>query len=132
MSEQETIDQIRQDINGLKSTLEYNRMLVDRLDRTLEKITEVSNGISRLLAVHENKLVTQEQLIDNLKIAINDNQSALIKKIEKDRFDVKKDMDTHSSRLRILERWRWILIGGAGLIAFIFSKTDFASLLVGT
>jgi ElaB/YqjD/DUF883 family membrane-anchored ribosome-binding protein len=41
-------------------------IIVERLDIAVEKLTEVSRSISQMLAVHENRIDTQEKVSDQL------------------------------------------------------------------
>ena len=41
-------------------------IIVERLDVAVEKLTEVSRSISQMLAVHENRIDTQEKVSDQL------------------------------------------------------------------
>ena len=50
---------LRRDIDRLSG-------LFGRLDVTIEKLTEVSNNVSRMLAVHENRISQQEELLKNV------------------------------------------------------------------
>jgi hypothetical protein len=33
--------------------------------------------------------------------------------------DGSRRMDDHSKRIRVLESWRWLVLGGAGAVAFL-------------
>ena len=47
----------------LKKELEDQAKIHDRLDVAIEKLTDVSNSINRMLAVHEEKIARQEEAI---------------------------------------------------------------------
>ena len=55
MSELET------EVRLLKRELEEQTKIHDRLDVAIEKLTDVSNSIHRMLAVHEEKIARQEE-----------------------------------------------------------------------
>ena len=57
MSELET------EVKLLKKELHDQKKIHDRLDIAIEKLTDVSNSIHRMLAVHEEKLTRQEEAI---------------------------------------------------------------------
>ena len=59
------------------------RLLSQRLDSAIEKIAEVNNNVSRMLAVHEERISKQEQI-----------DSVLFDKIDKlrDKMDSDHDM----------------------------------------
>ena len=89
----------------LETRLENFEALVTRLDSAIEKIAEVNNNVSRMLAVHEQRISKQEE-IDEI----------LFDKIDKLRDKMDSDHDSVSQRLSILERKLWIGIGALGAI----------------
>ena len=82
--------------------------LVSRLDSAIEKIAEVNNNVSRMLAVHEQRISKQEQ-IDEI----------LFDKIDKLRDKMDSDHDIVTKRLSLLERKLWIGIGALGAVLII-------------
>ena len=46
----------------LEAKLENFETLVSRLDSAIEKIAEVNNNVSRMLAVHEQRITKQEEI----------------------------------------------------------------------
>ena len=93
MDEQVKIAIIEQKIEDLKP-------IILKLDATIEKLSEVNTTVSRMLAVHEERLSKSEE-IDNVLFA----------KI--DELRDKMDSDHHSvlSRLQELEKKVWVGIG---------------------
>ena len=89
----------------LETRLENFEALVARLDSAIEKIAEVNNNVSRMLAVHEQRITKQEE-IDEI----------LFDKIDKLRDKMDSDHDSVSQRLSILERKLWIGIGTLGAV----------------
>ena len=92
----------------LEAKLENFETLVSRLDSAIEKIAEVNNNVSRMLAVHEQRISKQEE-IDEI----------LFDKIDKLRDKMDSDHDSVSQRLSILERKLWIGLGALGAIVAI-------------
>ena len=60
---QNQLSKLQSEVSDIKTTVETNRLLVDRLDRAIEKMTEVSGHISKLLAVHETRIENQDESI---------------------------------------------------------------------
>lgn len=79
--------------------------LVTRLDSAIEKIAEVNNNVSRMLAVHEERISKQEEI-----------DSVLFDKIDKLRDKMDLDHDNVTKRLSILERKLWIGLGALGAV----------------
>ena len=96
-------DQIK--VAVLEERLENFETLVSRLDSAIEKIAEVNNNVSRMLAVHEERISKQEEI-----------DSVLFDKIDKLRDKMDLDHDNTTKRLSLLERKLWIGIGALGAI----------------
>jgi len=92
----------------LEERLQNFETLVTRLDSAIEKIAEVNNNVSRMLAVHEERITKQEE-IDQI----------LFDKIDKLRDKMDSDHDSVSKRLSILERKLWIGLGALGAVIAI-------------
>ena len=99
-------DQIK--VAVLEERLENFETLVSRLDSAIEKIAEVNNNVSRMLAVHEQRISKQEE-IDEI----------LFDKIDKLRDKMDSDHDSVTQRLSLLERKLWIGIGALGAVLII-------------
>ena len=136
---------------ALESEIEVLKSVVTKLDSSLEKISEASNNIGRLLAVHNERLVQLEKTSDQRSDDIKDlNQrithqtkeiiekitslektmearlSANSNELKKQHQDIQKeiqhDLAAFDDRLGILERWRWYIIGGAAAIGYIIGN----------
>jgi hypothetical protein len=82
--------------------------LVTRLDSAIEKIAEVNNNVSRMLAVHEERISRQEEI-----------DSVLFDKIDKLRDKMDSDHDIVTKRLSLLEKKLWIGMGALAAILVI-------------
>ena len=89
----------------LEERLQNFETLVSRLDSAIEKLAEVNNNVSRMLAVHEERISKQET-IDEI----------LFDKIDKLRDKMDSDHDSVTKRLSLLERKLWIGIGVLGAV----------------
>ena len=89
----------------LEERLEHFETFVSRLDSAIEKLAEVNNNVSRMLAVHEERISKQESI-----------DSVLFDKIDKLRDKMDSDHDSVTKRLSLLERKLWIGIGVLGAV----------------
>ena len=128
----------------LKQELHDQRKIHDRLDIAIEKLTDVSNSIHRMLAVHEEKIARQEEAIfqaeeqievrrtelskrlDELHSRITTNtkeiMSAAAAQHQQQNREIQKIKDELVSRVGVLEKWRHVLIGGSIVIGFMLHK----------
>ena len=138
MSELET------EVKLLKKELHDQKKIHDRLDVAIEKLTDVSNSIHRMLAVHEEKLTRQEEAIFQAEEQIEVRRTEVLKQIDElhsrittntkdimsaaaaqhaqQNKEIQRMRDELVSRVGVLEKWRHVLIGGAIVIGFILHK----------
>ena len=94
----------------LEERLQNFETFVTKLDSAIEKLAEVNNNVSRMLAVHEERISKQEEI-----------DSVLFDKIDKLRDKMDFDHDSVTKRLSLLERKLWIGLGALGAV-LIFSN----------
>jgi len=138
MSELET------EVKLLKKELHDQKRIHDRLDVAIEKLTDVSNSIHRMLAVHEEKLTRQEETIFQAEEQIEVRRSELSRQIDElhsrittntkeimsaaaqqhaaQNKEIQKIRDDLVSRVGVLEKWRHVLLGGAIVVGFMLHK----------
>ena len=92
----------------LETRLENFETLVSRLDSAIEKIAEVNNNVSRMLAVHEQRISKQEEI-----------DEVLFDKIDKLRDKMDSDHDSVTKRLSLLEKKLWIGLAILGAVIAI-------------
>jgi chromosome segregation ATPase len=132
MAEQD-IQKLAVDIEGMKKDIANSNMFHSRLDTAIDKLTDVSTSIKQMLAVHEQKLTqtekTEEILFDKVRER-GEELDIVYRDLQRDINQVEKrlllEMKTLKScfdgRVSVLERWRWLIIGGALAIGFIVAK----------
>jgi chromosome segregation ATPase len=132
-------EDLKVEIAGLKKDIENVNKLNERLDVAIEKLTDVSTSIKQMLAVHEEKIQRQEQIdeiiFDKLKERAAEIDS-VYRDLQKEIAGVEKRLLVEikslkldfGARVGILEKYRWIIMGGAIVIGFILSK-NFARII---
>ena len=138
MPENGTTD-IKVQIAGLKKDIENVNTLNGRLDLAIEKLTDVSTSIKQMLAVHEEKISRQEQIdeiifeklkerageIDNVHKELSKEIQQVEKKLLLEIRQMKLDI---GGRVGILEKYNWLVLGGAIVIGWILS-TNFKMII---
>jgi len=92
----------------LQQRVDDIRPLLDKLDVTIEKLSEVNTTVSRMLAVHEERLSKSEEI-----------DSVLFAKIDELRDKMDSDHNSVLSRLQDLEKKVWVAIGCVVAVSFI-------------
>jgi len=132
MADKDTTD-IKIDIESLKKDIENVNSIQGRLDTAIDRLTDVSSSIKSMLAVHEEKIQRQEKIdeviFDKLKDRaeeITDVYRELKKDIELSEkrllIEIKSLKNDIGSRVGMLERYKWVIMGGAIVIGWILSK----------
>lgn len=152
-----SVNKLAEDVSYLRKDMAVVGALVDRLDTTIDKLTDISNSVSNLLAVHETKLTSQEiiskQLSDlvearrvetddkvqilherissgerELKASIDDQYDELMKEIKEMRAESATQHTTLSERITAMEKWMWTVIGGAAIVGGIIALVPWSTI----
>ena len=102
-------DQVR--LAVLDQKLEDLKPVVLRIDAAIEKLSEVNTTVSRMLAVHEERITKQEEI-----------DTVLFAKIDKLRDKMDRDHDLVLQRIRQLEKRVWMAVGGLTVLTFVINN----------
>ena len=129
--------ELETEVELLKKEVSNMKLIFDRLDKAILKISDVSNSINRMLAVHEEKISQQEEAqvrsetefssdIKELHSRISTNARELMNLMSeqhKEQTDKMTKLEIElQGRVGVLEKWRWIIIGGSIVAGFIIQK----------
>ena len=128
----------------LEKELHDQAKIHNRLDVAIEKLTDVSNSIHRMLVVHEEKIARQDEAIFAAEEQIEVRRSELLVKIDelhsrittntkeimtaaveqhnKQNKEIQKIRDDIQNRVGVLEKWRYVIIGGSIVAGFMLQK----------
>ena len=102
------MDQVK--VALIEQKLDDLKPIIVKLDKAIEKLSEVNISVSRMLAVHEERISKQEKV-----------DVVLFAKIDKLRDKMDSDHDSVLQRLRGLEKRVWMAVGGLAVLSFIVS-----------
>ena len=136
--------ELETEVKLLKKELQDQAKIHDRLDVAIEKLTDVSNSINRMLAVHEEKLGRQEEAIFDAEQKLEIRRTELTTKIDElhsrittntkeimtaaaqqhaeQNKEISKIRDEIKDRVGVLEKWRHVLIGASIVAGFVLNK----------
>lgn len=120
------------DIAGLKKDVENMGSIHGRIDTAIDKLTDVSTSIKQMLAVHEEKISRQEQMdeiiFDKLKErageidSVHKDLSKEIQQVEKRLLiEIKQLKLDIGGRIGILEKYKWLIMGGAVVVGWFIA-----------
>ena len=106
--------------------------LFEKLDVTIDKLSQVSTQINQLLAVHDEKIersIKMEQeifkLLENRRKEVNEQFDAIKKQMSEESRIHSKEHAELDVRLKNLEMWRWMVVGASAVVGFFISKVSF-------
>ena len=130
---------LKVELAKVKKDIENVNSLNGRIDNAIEKLTDVSTSIKQMLAVHEEKIARQEQIdevifeklkerageIDTVHRELSKEIQHLEKRLLVEIKTIKLDF---GARVGMLEKYRWLRLGGAIVIGWILS-TNFKTII---
>ena len=130
---------LKVELAKVKKDIENVNSLNGRIDNAIEKLTDVSTSIKQMLAVHEEKIQRQEQIdeiifeklkerageIDNVHKDLTRELNQLERRLLVEIKTIKLDF---GARVGMLEKYRWLIVGGAIVIGWILS-TNFKTII---
>ena len=129
--------QLETEIELLKRDVTEMKQIHLRLDTAIEKIADVSSSLHTIMAVHQEKLMRQEEALDGQEKEFRENIQQLHDRISTNSDKTTKHMNDMekrisdelqkireelSNRVGVLEKWRWVIIGGSIVVGFIITK----------
>lgn len=115
----------------LEERLTSYEIMIKKIDEAIQIMGKTSQTISKMLAVHEEKLdnthKNDELIIDRIKTMESKNTEEHHRVIERFEFIDSKIND----RIEILDKkvdevtkFRWLILGGIMIVSFIFSQSS--------
>jgi|TARA_R110001592_G_scaffold42483_1_gene137914 dsDNA-specific endonuclease/ATPase MutS2 len=140
------IEKLKTDIALLKKDAKTGELIHQRLEVAVEKLSECANSLKNMLAQQQTKLERAEQTDDDIFITLESRR----KEWDKDLKELHSRITTNSRELRehqvqsenkmldelramrnqlservgVLEKWRWIIIGGSIIVGLMMSNPD--------
>jgi len=140
-----TTKALETEVELLKKEVQDMTKIHARLDTAIEKIADVSQSLHTIMAVHEEKLIRQEENLDEQEKKLESNimelhsritsnakeQTQLMNEMERRLVDAMKEHNRTESlefaelkkelqnRVGVLEKWRYLIIGGSIVVGFV-------------
>jgi len=99
------LSKIETEVAAMREKISFFSVIYEKFDRTLDKLEKQHND--ELREVH-NK-------IEELEVSIMEEIKAL-------RQDMKEQHQVEKQKIEDLNKWRWLVMGGAVVIGWILSK----------
>ena len=101
--------------------MENNNLLIERLERVIETLSENSIKMGQMLAVHDEKLDKQ----DRIDAVLFEKVESLHREVSRSTAEIKagceRDIRKVDERLRVMEKKMWSIFGALSIISFLVS-----------
>ena len=140
------IDNLKTEVALLKKDAKTGELIHQRLEVAVDKLTEITISLKGMIAQQEQKLTRAEQTDDDIFITLESRR----KEWDNDLKELHSRITTNSRELRehqvqsenkmlseiravrtqlservgVLEKWRWLIIGGSIIIGLMMSNPD--------
>ena len=140
------LEKLKTDIALLKKDAKTGELIHQRLEVAVDKLTEITISLQAMIAQQEQKLTRAEQTDDDIFITLESRR----KEWDNDLKELHSRITTNSRELRefqiqsenkmldeirmvrtqlservgVLEKWRWVIIGGSIIIGLMMSNPD--------
>tara|TARA_A100000164_G_scaffold322392_1_gene305591 strand:+ start:84 stop:539 length:456 start_codon:yes stop_codon:yes gene_type:complete len=140
------IDNLKTEVALLKKDAKTGELIHQRLEVAVDKLTEITISLKGMIAQQEQKLTRAEQTDDDIFITLESRR----KEWDNDLKELHSRITTNSRELRehqvqsenkmlseiravrtqlservgVLEKWRWLIIGGSIILGLMMSNPD--------
>ena len=115
---------------------------LDRIEQTLEKLADIQIDLTKMLAVHEQRIQVSEKNVNSLEIILERRREESDTKL-KDVYDTMRNEDKNiineihklrdkateehlqlTTKIASLEKYIWMYIGGFTVVTFVITHGD--------
>jgi len=115
----------------LEERLTSYEIMIKKIDEAIQIMGKTSQTISKMLAVHEEKLdnthKNDELIIDRIKTMESKNTEEHHRVIERFEFidsKINDRIEILNKKVDEVTKFRWLILGGIMIISFIFSQSS--------
>jgi Na+/phosphate symporter len=109
----------------------------DKIEEAISRLSSVASDMSRMLAVHDQRLQQQEKMSDTIGAQLEKRKDEVDKKFdlvyetiksgdESIKQEIKKIVDARdkqidgaNEKISRLEKWQWMVMGGSAVIGYL-------------
>ena len=99
------ISKVESEVAAMREKVSFFSVIYEKFDKTLDKLDERQ--------VEDRK---------EMQLIIDQMRNELMQEIKAMREDMAKQHDVENKKIEELNRWRWIVLGGAAVVGWIISK----------
>ena len=140
------LEKIKTEIALLKKDAKTGELIHQRLEVAVDKLTEITVSLKGMIAQQQTKLERAEQTDDDIFVTLEsrrkewDNDlkelhsriSTQAKELRESQYHLESKLLNEirmvrtqlSERVGVLEKWRWLIIGGSIIIGLLISNPE--------
>ena len=140
------LEKIKTEIALLKKDAKTGELIHQRLEVAVDKLTEITVSLKGMIAQQQTKLERAEQTDDDIFVTLEsrrkewDNDlkelhsriSTQAKELRESQYQSENKLLNEiravrvqlSERVGVLEKWRWLIIGGSIIVGLMMSNPD--------
>ena len=107
-----TINRLEVELSALKEKVSFFNIIYGKFDITLGKIQEMI----------ENRRYENNEEIKDVYQRLEASERKILDGMKELRSEMKAMHETHQQKISEIDRWRWILVGGAGVVGWILNR----------
>ena len=106
------LNKVEVELAAVKEKIGFFSVIYEKLDTTLEKVQKI---------MEDRRADTNEDLKDVYQ-KIADTEKKLLNEMQSLRMEMKSQHERENAKIDDLNRWRWFVMGAAGVIGWIVAK----------
>ena len=100
---------------------DINTAILERLEKVVDSLSENSQKMGQLLAVHNEKLDKQDKIDEILFEKIDRLSADVARETDAIKKGCERDIRKVDDRLRLMEKKMWSIFGGLTIVSFVVS-----------
>lgn len=109
---QQKVNAMEVDLSALKEKVSFFHVIYGKFDVTLGKIQEMI----------ENRRYENNEDIKDVYVKLAESEGRLLEELKAIRQDMKEMNERYEKRISELDRWKWMLMGGAVVAGWLLAK----------
>ena len=105
----------------LEEKISSSDQLLMKIDSAIDKLIEANSNVTRMLAVHDEKLDKQDRIDAVLFEKIDSLHRDMTRQTDNIKKGCERDITKVAGRLTDLEKKMWMMAGGLAIVSLIFS-----------
>ena len=107
-----TINKLEVELSALKEKVSFFNVIYGKFDVTLGKIQEMI----------ENRRYENNEEIKDVYARLEASEQRILNEMKGIREEMKRQHDEYQTKISEIDKWRWIVVGAAGVVGWILNK----------